>query len=55
MDENRQMTEKLARLLRQSEILRQQSELLAQTSAEIQAEIKALRAKARAGGIVPGE
>ena len=44
MHENREMSEELARLLRQSEILKQQSELLAQTSAEIQAEIRALRA-----------
>jgi hypothetical protein len=52
MDGREEMTERLAQLLRQSEVLRQQSELLAQTAAQIQAEIAALRARARADGMV---
>ncbi len=46
------MGEKLAHLLRQREVLRQQSDLIADAFARIGDEIELLRAQARAAGIV---
>jgi hypothetical protein len=51
-EESREMGEKLAHLLRQREVLRQQSDLIADAFARIGDEIELLRAQARAAGIV---
>ncbi len=55
MDNSEDLTQKLARLLRQSRVLRQQSDLIAEAAAGIQAEIEALRAEASAKGLALGE
>jgi hypothetical protein len=46
------MAQELALLLRQREVLRQQSELIAEALARIEAEIELLRAQARTVGLV---
>jgi hypothetical protein len=50
--EGRDMAQELALLLRQREVLRQQSELIAEALARIEAEIELLRAQARTVGLV---
>ena len=52
MEEGREMTQQLALLLRQREVLRQQSELILDAIARIEGEIELLRAQARAAGVV---
>jgi hypothetical protein len=52
MEEDREMAKHLALLLRQREVLRQQSELIAEALARIEGEIELLRAQARAAGVV---
>ena len=55
LDDSQEMTETFARLRRQFEVLQQQSQIIAEASAEIRAEIELLRAKARATGVELGE
>jgi hypothetical protein len=52
MEEDREMAKHLALLLRQRDVLRQQSELIAEALARIEGEIELLRAQARAAGVV---
>jgi hypothetical protein len=52
MEEDREMAKQLALLLRQRDVLRQQSELIAQAFARIGDEIELIRAQARAAGVV---
>jgi hypothetical protein len=52
MEEDRVMAQQLALLLRQREVLRQQSELIAEALARVGDEIELLRARARAAGVV---
>jgi hypothetical protein len=52
MEEDRNMAKQLALLLRQRDVLRQQSELIAEALARIGDEIELLRAQARAAGVV---
>jgi hypothetical protein len=52
MEDDREMPQQLARLLRQREVLRQQSELIAEALARIEGEIELLRARARTAGVV---
>ena len=52
MEEDREMAKQLALLLRQRDVLRQQSELIAEAFARIGDEIKLLRAQARTAGVV---
>ena len=47
-----ELAQKLANLLRQREVLRQQSELIAEAFARIGDEIELLRAQASAAGVV---
>lgn len=51
MEEDRQMAKQLALLLRQRDVLRQQSELIAEALARIGGEIELLRARARTTGV----
>jgi len=51
MEDDREMPQQLARLLRQREVLRQQSELIAEAFARIGDEIELLRARARTAGV----
>jgi hypothetical protein len=51
-DKGREMAEQLTLLLRQREVLRQQSELIAEAFARIGDEIELLRAQARVAGVV---
>jgi hypothetical protein len=52
MEEDREMAKHLALLLRQREVLRQQSELIAEALARIGDEIQLLRARAKVAGVV---
>ena len=52
MEEDREMAQQLALLLRQREVLRQQSELIAEAFARIGDEIELLRARAKVAGVV---
>lgn len=52
MGEGRDMAQQLTHLLRQREVLRQQSELIAEAFARIGDEIELLHARARAAGVV---
>ena len=52
MEDDREMAQQLALLLRQREVLRQQSELIAEALARIGDEIELLRARARTAGVV---
>ena len=52
MEEDREMAKQLALLLRQRDVLRQQSELIAEAFARIGDEIELLRAQARTAGVV---
>ena len=52
MDKGGDMAQQLTLLLRQREVLRQQSELIAQAFARIGDEIELLRAQAGAAGVV---
>jgi hypothetical protein len=54
-EENRELAEQLAHLLRQREVLRQQSELIHEASARVRDEIDLLRARARAVGVDLGD
>lgn len=47
-----ELAEKLANLLRQREVLRQQTELIAEALARVGDEIELLRAQARTAGVV---
>jgi type II secretory pathway component PulK len=49
------MAQKLAHLLRQREVLREQAQLIAEALAGIGDQIELLRAEARASGVVLGE
>jgi lipase chaperone LimK len=49
------MAQRLAQLLRQREVLREQVQLIAEALAGIGDQIELLRAEARASGVVPGE
>jgi hypothetical protein len=51
MEDDREMAQHLALLLRQREVLRQQSELIAEALARIEGEIELLRARARTAGV----
>jgi len=51
MEDNEEMAQKLSHLLRQREVLRQQSELIAEAYAGVGDEIELLRAQARAAGL----
>ena len=51
MEDDREMAQHLALLLRQREVLRQQSELIAEALARVEAEIELLRARARTAGV----
>ena len=53
--DNREMVEKLAHLLRQREVLRQQSKLIDEAFARVTDEIELLRAEARVGGVDLGD
>jgi hypothetical protein len=55
MDDGGEMAEKLAQLLRQRQVLRDQSQLIAEALAGIGDEIELLKAEARAGGVGLGE
>jgi uncharacterized membrane protein len=55
MDPGGEMAEKLAQLLRQRQVLRDQSQLIAEALAGIGDQIELLKAEARAGGVVLGE
>jgi hypothetical protein len=52
MEEDREMAKHLALLLRQRDVLRQQSELIAEALARIGDEIQLLRARAKVAGVV---
>jgi hypothetical protein len=52
MKDDREMAQQLALVLRQREVLRQQSELIAEALARVEAEIELLRAQARTVGLV---
>jgi hypothetical protein len=52
LEEDREMAQELALLLRQREVLRQQTELIADALARIEGEIELLRAQARKAGMV---
>jgi hypothetical protein len=52
MEEDREMAKQLALLLRQRDVLRQQSELITEAFARIGDEIELLRAQARTAGVV---
>ena len=52
MEEDREMAKQLALLLRQRDVLRQQSELIAEALARIGDEIELLRAQARTAGVM---
>jgi hypothetical protein len=52
MEEDREMAQHLALLLRQRDVLRQQSELIAEALARIGDEIQLLRARAKVAGVV---
>jgi hypothetical protein len=52
MEEGRKMVRELALLLRQREVLRQQTELIAEALARVGDEIELLRAQARTAGVV---
>jgi hypothetical protein len=52
MEEDREMAKQLALLLRQRDVLRQQSELIAEALARIGGEIELLRAQAKTDGVV---
>jgi hypothetical protein len=54
-EDSREMAEKLANLLRQREVLRQQSKLIDEASARVTDEIEILRAQARLGGVDLGD
>ena len=51
MDDSEEVAQKLSQLLRQREVLRQQSELIAEAYASVGDEIELLRAQARAAGL----
>ncbi len=51
MEASEEMAQKLSQLLRQREVLRQQSELIAEAYASVGDEIELLRAQARAAGL----
>ncbi len=51
MEDGEEMAQKLLHLLRQREVLRQQSELIAEAYAGVGDEIELLRAQARAAGV----
>ncbi len=51
MEDGEEMAQKLSRLLRQREVLRQQSELIAEAYAGVGDEIELLRAQAKAAGL----
>jgi hypothetical protein len=52
MDDGLELAQKLAHLLRQRKVLREQSELIAEAFARVGDEIELLRAQARAAGVV---
>jgi hypothetical protein len=52
MEEGQKMAQQLTLLLRQREVLRQQSELIAEAFARVGDEIELLRAQARTAGVV---
>ena len=51
MEDGDEMAQKLSHLLRQREVLRQQSDLIAEAYAGVGDEIELLRAQARAAGV----
>jgi hypothetical protein len=55
MNDRRELAQKLTRLLRQREVLREQSGLIAEALAGIGDQIELLRAEASAAGVVLGE
>jgi hypothetical protein len=55
MEDSGEIAQKLAHLLRQREVLREQAELIAEAFARLGDEIELLRAQARAAGLLQGE
>jgi hypothetical protein len=55
MRDSREMAERLAQLLRQRDVLREQAELIAEAIAGIGDQIELVRAEASAAGVVLGE
>lgn len=55
MNDRREIAQRLAQLLRQREVLWEQSELIAEALAGIGDQIELLRAEASAAGVVLGE
>jgi hypothetical protein len=55
MGDSGEIAQRLAQLLRQGEVLREQSELIAEALAGVADQIQLVRAEARAGGVVLGE
>jgi len=54
-EENRELAEELAHLLRQREVLRQQVELIHEASERVQDQIELLKARAKAVGMDLGD
>lgn len=55
MEDSGEIAQKLANLLRQREVLREQADLIAEAFARTGDEIELLRAQARAAGLLQGE
>ena len=55
MDDRGEMPQKLTQLLRQRQVLREQSQLIAEALAGIGDQIELLKAEARAGGVMLGD
>jgi len=54
-EDTRELAEKLAHLIRQGQVLRQQSELIQEASARVRDEIELLKARAKAAGVDLGD